>query len=224
MGAQKGTTWFHNSETGERKPFKEDPGPPWIKGRGSRYYNPETGQIIFRGEDPGESWVQGASGNLPPSLKGTTWYHNPLTGETQMSFTPPELPWKEGRGPRYASIWVEGNSRTFCRRWNCDCIYILKMTTRDGIVFGKWGSSRESSFKKRGEEFKTKHISFELVHWQWFGEKTEDVEAFLGRKLSRYPPRGVPKFCGYTETFEWTATTQKLLEEIIYDLEESPPP
>lgn len=195
--SHKGSSWFHNSDTGERKRFKEDPGGAWKKGRG------ETG---FR------------------TTNGRSWYYNPLTGETKVSPTPLQLPWVNGRGPRDSYGWVEGVSRAHCRRWNCDSIYLIKMTTSDGIVFGKWGSSCESTFKGREAEFRKKKFSWDLLYWGWFGELTEDVEASVGKKLSQHPVRGIPKFYGYTETFEWNNTTEKLLQEIINGLEENPAP
>lgn len=195
--SHKGSAWFHNLETGERKRFKEDPGKPWKKGRG------KTGAR---------------------TTNGMKWYYNPDKKEGGLFLENPGDPWVRGGIPRGNPGWVESYSRLHCRRWNCDSIYLLKMTTSDGIVFGKWGSSCESTFKGRESEFRKKKISWDLLYWGWFGELTEDIEASIGKKLSHYPAQGIPKFYGYTETFEWTNTTEKLLQEIINGLEENPAP
>lgn len=118
--------------------------------------------------------------------------------------------------------WVENKSRASCRRGNCDVVYVLKITTEDGLVFGKWGSTKETTFQFRKKEFQRKKFTFELLFWQFFGETTEDAEAFLGRRLSQHPAE-VPHFYGHTETFEWTKQTQQILEETINALEESAP-
>jgi hypothetical protein len=120
--------------------------------------------------------------------------------------------------------WGENKSRASCRRSQCDSVYVLKVTLPDGSMFGKWGSSKEETFKYREREFKRKGFSWEILYWGWFGEATEDVEAHVGRRLSQHPAKGVPHFYGHTETFEWTDSTKQLLKEIINGLEESPAP
>jgi hypothetical protein len=228
-----GLSRYFNSQTSQVAYFGSDPGEPWIRGaRGAVppshknshwYHNPETGEKKrFKG-DPGEPWSKGRGKTGTRTTNGMRWYHNPSTGETKVSAVPLPYPWIDGRGPRDSYGWVEGVSRAHCRRWDCDSVYLLKMTTKDGIVFGKWGSSRDSTFAGREKEFKKKGISWELLYWGWFGGLTEDVEAFIGRKLSEHPAKGIPKFYGHTETFEWSQQTQKLLKEICYELEENPP-
>ncbi len=119
--------------------------------------------------------------------------------------------------------WQENKSRASCRRSNCTTIYILKVTTKDGLIFGKWGSSKPETFQFREKEFRRKGFIWEIVVWGFFGEATEDAEATLGRKLSAYPTE-VPHFFGHTETFEWSEKTQKIFKETINALEESAPP
>ncbi len=119
-------------------------------------------------------------------------------------------------------VWIENKSRASCRRGNCDTVYVLKITTEDGLVFGKWGSTKESTFQFREKEFRRKGFTWEVIHWVFFGEVTEDAEASLGRKLSPHPAE-VPHFFGHTETFEWSEKTQNIVEETINALEESTP-
>jgi hypothetical protein len=119
-------------------------------------------------------------------------------------------------------VWIENKSRASCRRGNCDTVYVLKITTEDGLVFGKWGSTKESTFQFREKDFRRKGFTWEVIHWVFFGEVTEDAEANLGQKLSAHPAE-VPHFFGHTETFEWSENTQKIVEETINALEESAP-
>jgi hypothetical protein len=120
--------------------------------------------------------------------------------------------------------WEENKSRASCRRKQCDSVYILKVTLPDGSMFGKWGSSKQETFKYREKEFKRRGFLWETVYWGWFGELTEEVEAQIGRKLSQYPQTGVPHFYGHTETFEWSEHTKNTIKEIINGLEENPAP
>ena len=228
-----GLTPYFDQETGQSRYFLEDPGSPWVLGvaspppshKGSRWFhNPETKENKRSSEGLEFPWVPGRAPYKNQTTTGMSWYHNPLTGESKLSSVTLSQPWVNSRGPRESYGWVEGVSRAHCRRWNCDSIYLLKMTTSDGTIFGKWGSSRESTFKGREKEFKKKGISWELLYWGWFGGLTEDVEAFIGGKLSKHPAKGIPKFYGHTETFEWSQQTQKLLKEICYELEENPAP
>jgi hypothetical protein len=192
----KGSSWFHNSLTGEKKRFTQDPGTPWVKGRG------KTGTR---------------------TTNGMRWFFNPDLNEEKLFYATPEPPWVEGRGPFAPPGWREKSSRVTCRIWGCDCVYVLKVTTKEGLTFGKWGSSRESTFNFREKEFGRKGFTVEIVRWGFFGESTEDAEAILGRILSKYPVE-VPRFYGYTETFEWSEKTQQLLKEIWNGLEENPAP
>jgi hypothetical protein len=152
-----------------------------------------------------------------------SWYLNPETGEEKFFTSPPGDPWSKGRSKKGKNAgWIEKRSRISCRFWGCDCVYVLKVTTKDGLIFGKWGSSKESTFRYREKEFRRKKFTFEVIRWGFFGELTEDVEAAIGRKLSKHPVE-VPRFYGFTETFEWSETTQQLLKEVWNGLEESAP-
>ena len=224
---------YHDPQTGQVIYVDSDPGAPWLLGGGDQkppnhsgsswYNNPETGEKKRFQEDPGYPWNKGRGKTGTQTTNGMTWYHNPETGEGKLSNTPPGSPWVKGGKPRGNPGWVEGVSRQHCRRWECDSIYLLKLTTKEGKVFGKWGSSSESTFHGRDREFRKRGLTYEIIYWDWFGEATEDIEASIGRKLSKYPGKEIPKFYGYTETFEWSEFTQTLLKEIINGLEESAP-
>ena len=225
---------YHDPQTGQVIYVDSDPGAPWLLGGGDQkppnhsgsswYNNPETGEKKRFQEDPGYPWNKGRGKTGTQTTNGMTWYHNPETGEGKLSNTPPGSPWVKGGKPRGNPGWVEGVSRQHCRRWECDSIYLLKLTTKEGKVFGKWGSSSESTFHGRDREFRKRGLTYEIIYWGWFGEAPEDIEASLGRKLSKYPGKEVPRFYGYTETFEWSEVTQTLLKEVINGLEENPAP
>jgi hypothetical protein len=224
---------YHDPQTGQVIYIDSDPGAPWLPGGGDQkppnhsgsswYHNPETGEKKRFQEDPGYPWNKGRGKTGTQTTNGMTWYHNPETGKGKLSITPPGSPWVKGGKPRGNPGWVEGVSRQHCRRWKCDSIYLLKMVDRNGNVFGKWGSSTKETFVGREREFKKKGITWEVLYWDWFGGETENVEASVGKKLSMFPAKGVPKFYGYTETFEWSEITQKLLKEIIHGLEKNSP-
>jgi hypothetical protein len=229
-----GSKKYHDPETGQVIYVREDPGEPWLPGGGKQtppnhsgsswFHHPESGERKRFKEDPGHPWKKGRGKNGTRTTNGMRWYYNPLTRESKVSPDHPGPPWLNKRPPRESYGWVEGVSRAHCRRWGCDSVYLLKLTTKEGKIFGKWGSSSESTFHGREREFNKKGLTHEVIYWGWFGEATEDVESFLGRRLSKYPAQGVPKFYGYTETFEWSEVTQKLLQEIINGLEENPSP
>jgi hypothetical protein len=222
MAPKKGSKIFHNPETRETKLFTEEkPGPPWIQGRAPWDRKKQSPEWVskraesmkrrVREKGPTEAELKGyeklsktrREGDFSPSLEVCAQIAETLRGRKQ--------------------VWVENKSRASCRRGNCDTIYVLKITTEDGLVFGKWGSTKESTFQFREKEFRRKKFDFQLLFWQFFGETTEDAEAFLGRKLSQHPAE-VPHFFGHTENFEWSEKTQQILKETINALEESAPP
>jgi hypothetical protein len=228
-----GLIMFFNPETNQTIYLSEDPGPPWVKGtqnpppshKGSKWFhNPSTKERKRFTNNPGDPWVEGRGKTGFKTTNGKSWYYNPESGVGKLFDSDPGIPWVKKGIPHGYPGWVEGVSRQHCRRWNCDSIYLLKMTSPEGLTFGKWGSSTISTFRGRENEFKKKRITWEVIYWGWFGEFTEELEAKIGRRLSKFPSHGVPKFYGYTETFEWSEVTQKLLQEIINGLEENPAP
>ena len=219
MAPKKGKKLFHNPETKQSLLFYTDPGEPWVKGRPpwqKRTPDPEqyrkaseTKRIRMETTGHTEAELEGYKKLSKTRLEGD--YSPTIEVRKQISKTLTGRPQK----------WEENKSRASCRRGQCDSVYLLKVTLPDGTVFGKWGSSKLETFKYREKEFRRKGFSWETVYWEWFGEKTEDVEAFVGRKLSQYPAKGIPHFFGHTETFEWTEQTQNIVKEIINGLEES---
>jgi hypothetical protein len=226
---------FHNPATGEKICAPESPGEGWLPGfpsqssppnqKGTKWFhNSKTGERKRSFFPPGEDWERGRGNSIPQfTNKGLSWFFNTETGEEKMFESCPGESWVEGRAPFETGKWREKISRHNCRMWCCDHIYVLKVTTEDGLVFGKWGSTKEQTFQFREKEFRRKKFTFELLFWEFFGEVTEDVEAFFGRRLSKFPVEGIPKFFGFTETFEWSEKTQKIVEETINALEESAP-
>jgi len=217
MSSRKGVKLFHNVEKHEAKMFTEDPGPPWVAGRPP--WQPQT-------RDPAAS--KKASDTFRKRLKEVGQTEAELRGYEKLSETrkkrkfrhPPEILKQIGDTLRgRPQVWQEKKSRASCRRGECDTVYILRVTTSNGLTFGKWGSSKEQSFKHREREFKRKGFQWEVIYWGWFGEETEEVEALLGRKLSPYREPEVPHFYGHTETFAWTQETQTLLAEILNGLD-----
>jgi hypothetical protein len=216
MATQKGSTLYHNPETKEALMFLENPGHPWIKGRPpwqpqrrdpDQYIkSSETKRKRMLEQGPTEAELEGyrkqsktrLEGDYSPAQEVRQKIRDTLTGRPQ--------------------TWVENKSRSSCVRSQCDTVYILRVETLEGKVFGKWGSSKEDTFKYREREFKRKGFKWEVIYWGWHGEETSDVEASIGRRLSRHPASGVPHFYGHTETFDWSQVTQKLLKEIINGL------
>lgn len=121
--------------------------------------------------------------------------------------------------------WREGRSKAVSIREQCDIVYVLKVTTSDGRIFGKWGSTKESSFQYREKELKRQGFSWERVYWSHFGELAPEAEATIGRALHKYPsPHKDLNFYGKTECFAWTNETLQLLQEVTNGLEENPAP
>ena len=230
-----GLHYFHNPDTGEKICAPESPGEGWLPGfpshfpppthKGKKWFhNPKTGETKRDFSSPGSDWKEGRGNSVPQfTNKGLSWFFNSETGEEKMFSSLPGGVWTEGRAPFEVGIWREKTSRHNCQMWNCDHIYVLKITTEDGVTFGKWGSTKEKTFQFREKEFLRHKFTFEVFFFDFFGESTEDAEAFIGRKLSKFPVKEIPKFYGFTETFEWTEQTQQILEETINALEESAP-
>jgi hypothetical protein len=221
MAPKKGSKIFHNPETKEVSMFYEKPPEPWVPGRPPWQDLTQTPEHVKR---RAESMMRRVKESGPTAKE--------LEGYKKLSQTRLEgdySPTIETKNKIAETLkgqpqpWRENKSRASCRRNLCDIVYVLKVTTKEGKVFGKWGSSKEQTFKFREKEFLRKGFSWEVVFWRWFGESTEDTEAHLGRKLSPYTVE-VPHFFGHTETFEWSEVTQKLLHEVINGLEENPAP
>jgi hypothetical protein len=219
MAPKKGSKLFHNLETKEALLFDSDPGPLWVKGRPP--WQPQT-------RDPKQ--YEKSSQTMKKRLRECGPTEAELSGYKKQSRTRLEgdySPTKEVRQQISETLtgrpqkWEENKSRASCRKWDCDTVYVLKLTLPDGKSFGKWGSSKESTFKYREKEFKRKHFSLEVVYWEWFGELTEEVEALLGRRFSPHRDPQVPHFYGHTETFAWTSETQTLLSEVLNGLEKN---
>jgi hypothetical protein len=220
MAPKKGGKLFHNPETKESRLFFEPPTPPWVRGRAPWDRNPQTPDHVAKRATSMRKRNQ-EQGPTEAELKG---YEKLSKTRREGDFSPsPEVCAQIAETLRgRKQVWIENKSRASCRRGNCDTVYVLKITTEDGLVFGKWGSTKESTFQFREKEFRRKGFTWEVIHWVFFGEVTEDAEANLGRKLSAHPAE-VPHFFGHTETFEWSENTQKIVEETINALEESAP-
>lgn len=216
MAAIKGSSIFHNPETREVKMFQVDPGPPWKKGRppwGRAKQSPEliakraeSMRRRLREKGPTEKEIEGykklsktrREGNYSPSQEVRDRISKTLTGRPQK--------------------WEENKSRASSRRKGCDIVYVLKITSKDGQLLGKWGSTRDTSFIYREREFKRQGFSWEVFYWENHGKNAENIEALIGRNLSKYPVEGLGYFPGYTETFVWNKETEELLQEVINGL------
>ena len=55
--------------------------------------------------------------------------------------------------------WQENNSQASCRKAQFNIVYLLKLTGLNGKIFGKWGSTKEQSFRYRVNEFYRKGLS-----------------------------------------------------------------
>jgi hypothetical protein len=216
MSPKKGCKLYHNLETKESLMFAQDPGPPWVQGRPP--WQPQT-------RNPEQYEKSSLSKKLRMESRGHT--EAELEGYKKLSQTRRNgdySPSYETRQKIRKSLegrpqkWEENKSRASCRRAQCDTIYIILCTTSDGHSFGKWGSTKEKTFVHREKEFTRKKLTWKIVYWGSFGKLTEDVEAKIGRALSKYPDTNVPHFYGHTETFIWNEQTQQLLEEIINGL------
>lgn len=117
--ASRGTTWYHNPETGEAHMFHEIPNHPWIMGRrpgfniprpenhcstrGTKiYHNPENGAVryLHEGDDIPKGFIKGSPRKgKEGNAKGSKWYHNPETGESKMLREDIPPFWIRGRGP-----------------------------------------------------------------------------------------------------------------------------
>lgn len=200
----------------------ENPGSPWVQGRPPWQDLTQTPEHIAKRAESLMKRVR-EKGPTPAEVEGYK-----KTSQTRkkkkIRHTPEVCARISKKLQGKPQVWQENKSRACCRRGQCQIIYVLKLTTPSGETFGKWGSTKEETFQFREKEFRRHGFTWEVVFWDFFGEATEDVEAFVGRKLSQHPWKHTIHFFGHTETFEWTETTQKLVEEIINALEESATP
>lgn len=223
MGPKKGTKLYHNMVTRVTRGFLQDPGEPWVLGRGPDFKQVITPESNLKRSQTHKRRLE----EFGPTEKELEGYKK--TSETRkrlcIKHTPEVVEGIKEKLRGQFQPWRDNKSRSSCRRCNCDTVYILKVTTKEGEVFGKWGSSSEKSFQHREKEFKRKGFTYEVVYWNYFGERTEDTESYLGQNLSQHPwDHPTVHFFGHTETFVWSPTTEHLLKELIYVLEESPTP
>lgn len=202
--------------------FLEDPGPPWIKGRPPwqpqnrppEQYKKASETIKRRLREQGHTQAElegykkqsetRKSGNYSPSEEVRLRISKTLTGRPQK--------------------WEENKSRASCRLAGCDIVYDIKLVSPEGKSFGKWGSTKQESFIFRVKEFRRIGFHCEIVFWKFFGNETEDTEAFLGRRLAPHRDPEIPHFYGHTETFAWNNTTKEIVEVTCNELEKDSPP
>lgn len=217
MAPAKGKELFHNPYTKKVRLFFDYPGEPWVKGRPP-----------WQRKSQSEEWVIKRSESMRERIRTKGATNREVEGYKKLSETRKKgnySPSPDVRRKISMSLtgrlqkWEENKSRASCRRGNCDVVYVLEMRTRDGLKFGKWGSTREKSFLYREKEFKRKGLSWEVFYWKNFGGDTEDTEALLGRVLSIYPAIGVPHFYGYTETFDWSDQALSELRRVLNGLD-----
>jgi hypothetical protein len=223
MATTKGMKCFHRFDPEEERFFHEEPGSPWIQGRHPKHRKPRRPES----NEKARQTMRKRLAEFGPS-------EAELAGYQQLSRTRVERKiGVDGKTRRKIAEtltgqrlgWQEGRSKANAVKWGCDVAYILKLTTKDGVVFGKWGSSKESSFIHREKEFRRHGFTFEVIVFEWFGAAlAPEIEAMWGRKLSQFPtPVSKMEFIGKTECFEWCEATQKIIEEIIHGMEENPP-
>ena len=203
--------------------FLEDPGAPWILGR-----HPDS--ISQRKPESNEKARQTMLKRLAefgPSEAEIAGYQQQSRTRIEKKIGVDEDTRKKIAetltGRRLG--WCEKKSKANAVKWKCDMTYILKLTTKDGEVFGKWGSTKENSFVHREKEFRRCGFTFEIIVFEWFGEiLAPEIEAMWGRKLSQFPtPISEIEFAGKTECFTWCGATEKIIEEIVHGMEENPP-
>lgn len=217
MAGVKGSSAYYNTETREVRMFLSAPGDPWVKGRPPEQKRKQSPELVakraesmrrrLREKGPTEKELEGyrklskirKEGNYSPSAEVRERISKSLTGRPQ--------------------VWEENKSRASARRKGCDIVYVLKVRTKEGTLFGKWGSTRESSFVYREKEFRRQGFSWEVVYWKLHGQNAEHVEALIGREMNKFPLDGLVHFPGYTETFEWNSNTEEILEAIISGLD-----
>lgn len=202
--------------------FSQEPGTPWVKGRPPWQDLTQTKEHVAK---------------RAASMKKRVEEQGPTTAELEGYKKLSETRKRKKIRPSSEAIakisakltgahqpWRENKSRASCRLNSCDIVYVLRVKTKEGEIFGKWGSSKESTFKFREREFIRKGFTWEILFWSFFGEETENAEAFIGRALSKHPWKHSIHFYGHTETFGWNAETEKLLGATLNALEENPSP
>lgn len=111
-------------------------------------------------------------------------------------------------GKPYA--WREHASLFFARKAKTHTLYILRCE-KDGLVFGKWGSTN------RDDRFKWFDFQYEVVWSKYVGKNAPELEATIGRVLSEHPLSFDvrPEFHGKSETFVWNKDTQEKVSAIM---------
>jgi hypothetical protein len=222
VAAKKGSKVFHNPETLEAKMFSESPGLPWVPGRPPWQDLTQTPEHIAR---RAESMKKRVREQGPTAAEVEGYQKLSETRKKKKIRHTPEICQQISEKLRgKPQVWQENKSRACCRRGQCQIVYVLKITTASGETFGKWGSTKEETFRFREKEFRRRGFTWEVVFWDFFGEATEGVEALVGRNLSQHPWKHTIHFFGHTETFEWSETTQQILKEVLNALEENPTP
>lgn len=224
----RGMLVWHNPDTGDHVRRAESPGDPWLRGwhpdrlhscgngnRGKRASKETVEKRVkslisrHRTEGLSESEKEGHR-RVAEKLKNQT-----IPLEQRAKISKKLKGRKTGYNPK--------RSKSVSKRLNCDAVYLLKVETPEGVIFGKWGSTRMGGCRWR--ELLTLGCIVEVVGLYYKGGETPDLEEWVGSILSSHPAElGTLKFGGYTETFEWTDTTQNLLKEIINELEKGSSP
>ncbi len=226
----RGSKVWHDPQSGKHIRRSDDPGPPWVKGwHPNRFHDLSKGNkgrkqtaeeiakrttsLIERHKECGLSEKE-TSGHktVQEKLKGRTI---PLKQRKQISRT------LSGRKTGYNAK----RSRSAAEFRKSDTVYLLKVTTPEGIEFGKWGCTRLDTCKSRWKELQQRGFTVEVLGLFLRGTDAPRLEEWVGSKLCPYPV-DLKKiyFGGYTETFEWNAKTKQILEEIINELEKDTAP
>ena len=212
---------FHNPDTKEVMMFTQDPGPPWVKGRPPWQDLTQSPETVRK---RAESMMKRVKEQGPTERELAGYMQLSETrrnGNYSLSEQVREKISKTLKGRNFG--WREGRSKAVAIREMCDIVYVLKVTTSDGITFGKWGSTKERTFCFREKEFKRRGFTWEVIYWNWFGDIAPEAEAIIGRALHKHPSPCVNlNFFGKTECFAWTEETQLILQKVTNGLEESP--
>jgi hypothetical protein len=223
----KGKLVWHNPLTGEHIRRESYPGEPWVRGWSpERAYSCGNGN---RGRKQTNEEVDKRIESLTRRHRETGLSKKEVERAEKVSIkqrgktTPQEVREKisstlKGRKTGYNP----SRCKAVSERCGCDSLYLLKISTPCGAVFGKWGSTRAG--ESRWGPLISRGWEIEVLFLIFVGDKAPQLEEWVGSLLSPFPADlGEVSFGGYTETFELSRETLNLLSEIENELEKNSP-
>jgi hypothetical protein len=225
----RGQLMWHNPSTGETIRRSEDPGPPFVRGMSPQHrenVSKNRSGVCCSPESRKKAVETLKKRHREEGFSEKEALRNQKSAERNRGRVVPQ----ETRERISATLsgrrtgFNPKRSRSVSERKGCDTIYLARIVTQEGVIFGKWGATNSQRPEDRWKELRARNCQIEILFTHFCGTLAPAIEEQIGRELSLFPADfGDWRFGGHTETFEWSEKTQKIIEETINALEESAP-